>query len=165
MQPRIENLSEKKLVGKSLRMSLAENRTSELWGSFMPHRKLIKNTVGSELFSMQVYDHSLDFKDFNPQTEFTKCAMIETSDFEDIPDHMETRVLQGGLYAVFIHKGAARHFAKTAQYIFGQWLPNSNFELDKREHFELLGAKYNPTDENSEEEVWIPIKKREKIEL
>jgi AraC family transcriptional regulator len=31
----------------------------------------------------------------------------------------------------------------------------------KREHFELLGAKYNPTDENSEDEVWIPIKNRE----
>lgn len=163
MQPRIETLSEKKLVGKSLRMSLAANRTSELWGSFMPHRKLIKNRVGSDLFSMQIYDDSLDFKDFNPQTEFTKCAMVETSDFDDIPDNMETRVLKGGLYAVFIHKGAARHFGKTSQFIFGQWLPNSNFELDKREHFELLGPKYNPTDENSEEEVWIPIKKRENV--
>ncbi len=160
MQPRIETIDEKKLVGKSLRMSLANNRTTELWRSFMPERKLIKNTVGSEFFSMQVYDKSLNFKDFNPQTEFTKCAMIETSEFENIPEEMETRILEGGLYAVFIHIGMAKDFPKTSQYIFGQWLPNSDYELDHREHFELLGAKYNPNDENSEEEVWIPIKKR-----
>ena len=161
MQSRIETLYEKKLVGKSLRMSLANNKTAELWRSFMPERKLIKNTVSSELFSMQVYDKSLDFKDFNPQTEFTKCAMIETSEYENIPEDMETRVLDGGLYAVFVHKGMAKDFPKTSQYIFSQWLPNSDYELDQREHFELLGAKYNPTDENSEEEVWIPIKQRE----
>jgi len=160
MHPRIETLPEKKLVGKSLRMSLENNKTSELWRSFMPEKKMIKNIVGSELFSIQVYDRLLDFKDFNPQTEFIKCAMIETSDFEDIPENMETRILDGGLYAVFVHKGMAKDFPKTSQYIFGQWLPNSVYELDQREHFELLGAKYNPTDENSEEEVWIPIKKR-----
>ena len=158
MQPRIENLPEKKLVGRSLRMSLTNDRTAELWQRFMPQRKNIKNTIGSELYSIQVYDASADFKDFTPQTEFTKWAMVETSNFEDIPENMETRILNGGLYAVFVHKGMAKDFNKTSEYIFGQWLPNSDYELDQREHFELLGANYNPTDENSEEEVWIPIK-------
>ena len=161
MQPRIEILSEKKLVGKSLKMSLINDKTAELWKSFMPERKMIKNTVGSDFISMQVYDKSLNFKDFNPQTEFIKYAMIETSKFENIPKEMETRILEGGLYAVFVHKGMAKGFPKTSQYIFNQWLPNSEYELDQREHFELLGTKYNPTDENSEEEVWIPIKHRE----
>jgi AraC family transcriptional regulator len=161
MQPRIETIPKKNLVGKSLKMSLANNKTAELWQSFMPQKKEITNIVGSDLYSMQIYEKSLNFKDFNPQTEFTKCAMIETSDFEDIPENMEKRILEGGLYAVFVHKGMAKDFPKTSQYIFGQWLPKSNYELDQREHFELLGAKYNPTDENSEEEVWIPIKKRD----
>jgi len=161
MQPRIETIPKKKLVGKSIKMSLANNKTTELWRSFMPQKKEINNIVGANLYSMQIYDKSLNFNDFNPQTEFTKCAMIETSDFENIPENMETRILVGGLYAVFIHKGMAKDFPKTSQYIFGQWLPNSDFELDQREHFELLGAKYNPNNENSEEEVWIPIKKRD----
>ena len=160
MQPRIEFLPQKQFIGKSLRMSLANNRTAELWKSFMPRRKLIKNTVGSDLYSMQIYDISLNFKDFNPQTEFRKCAMIETSKFEHLPEGMETLVLEGGLYAVFAHNGMAKDFYKTSQYIFAQWLPNSGYELDQRPHFELLGEKYNPVDENSEEEVWIPIKKR-----
>jgi len=163
MQPRIEILSKKKLVGKSLKMSLINNKTTELWKSFMPHKKEIKNTMSSDLYSIQVYDKLLNFKDFNPQTEFEKLAMIETSSFENIPKNMQTHILKGGLYAVFIHKGAAKKFPKTAQYIFEQWLPNSDYELDTREHFELLGAKYNPIDENSEEEIWIPIKYRKNI--
>ena len=158
MQPRIELLSEKKLVGKSLIMSLMNDKTAELWKSFMPERKMIKNKVGSDFISMQVYDKSLDFKDFNPQTEFTKCAMVETSNFNDIPKEMETRILEGGLYAVFVHQGTVKDFPRTAHYIFNEWLPNSKYELDQRPHFELLGEKYIPNDKNSEEEVWIPIK-------
>ena len=160
MQPRIAFLPPKKLVGKSLKMTLASNKTVELWKSFMPQRKKIQHTINSFYYSIQVYDSSLDFKDFNPQTEFTKYAMMETSKFEHIPEEMETLILSGGLYAVFVHKGMAKDFPKTAQYIFGEWLPNSEYELDKREHFELLGPKYSAASESSEEEVWIPIKLR-----
>ncbi len=160
MEPSIKTLPEKKLVGKSVRTSLVNNETAELWRSFMPQRKAIKNAIGSDLYSVQVYDKSLHFKDFNPQTEFTKCAMIEVPDFEDVPQHMETRVLKGGLYAVFAYRGTPEDFPRMSQYVFGQWLPSSDYEVDQREHFELLGAKYNPTDGNSEEEVWIRIKRR-----
>lgn len=48
MKPRIELLPEKKLVGHFLKMTLANDRTFELWSGFMPKRKLIKNTVGTD---------------------------------------------------------------------------------------------------------------------
>ena len=51
-------------------------------------------------------------------------------------------------------------FQKTIQYIFLDWLPKSEFQVDHRPHFEKLGDKYNPTDPNSEEEVFIPIVRR-----
>ncbi|MDP4185490.1 MAG: GyrI-like domain-containing protein [Bacteroidota bacterium] len=158
MDPRIEIIPEKKLIGKRLRMSLSNNKTYDLWHSFMPNRKDIKNSLTSDLFSMQVYDKSLDFKDFNPDTEFEKWAAIEVSDFNEIPDDMEAYTLKGGLYAVFIHKGAANTFPKTFQFIFNSWLPSSDYELDNREHFEILGDKYKNDDPGSEEEVWIPIR-------
>ncbi|MFD1294208.1 GyrI-like domain-containing protein [Lutibacter holmesii] len=158
MQATITQLSEKKLVGNSLKMSLSADKTAALWKSFMPLQKLIKHRVDSNLIAMQVYSKSLIFKDFNPQTEFTKCAMVSVHKFEDIPKELETRILEGGLYVVFIHKGAAKDFPKTANYIFNEWLPNSEYELDQRPHFEVLGANYNPMDAQAEEEVWIPIK-------
>ncbi len=43
MKPRIENLISKKLVGIQPTMSLANNRTSELWKTFMPKRREIAN--------------------------------------------------------------------------------------------------------------------------
>ena len=157
MKPRIEVLAEKKLIGKRITMSLSNNKTGELWRSFMLRRKEVTNNVGTELYSMQVYGH-LYFDDFNPNNEFEKWATIEVTDFATIPDGMETITLAGGLYAVFLHKGAASTGPKTFKYIFGTWLPTSEYALDSRPHFEMLGEKYKNEDPGSEEEIWIPIK-------
>lgn len=160
--PRIETLATKKLVGKSVIMSLSENKTPELWKSFMQERRLITNAVSNDLISMQVYDKELDFKDFTSSTLFEKWATTEVTDFDKTPSTMKAFVLEGGLYAVFIYKGLVSNFHKTAQYIFGEWLPNSNYDLDQRPHFEILGEKYKNNDVNSEEEVWVPIRLKSK---
>ena len=158
MQARIEMLYEKKLIGKSIIMSLANNKTGELWKWFMMRRNQINNALGSDLYSMQIYNKSLNFKEFNQNTEFEKWAAIEVTNLNTVPDEMESYTLVGGLYAVFIHKGSSSKFQKTFQYIFGQWLPSSEYDLDNRPHFEVLGEKYKNNEEDSEEEVWIPIR-------
>ena len=160
MEPRIVILPEKRLIGKHLRMSLSDNRTVELWRSFMSSRKEIKNALSPDLFSMQVYDASFNFKDFNVNAPFEKWAAAEVKDYSIIPENMEAYTLKGGLYAVFIYKGLPSDFHNTFQYIFTNWLPNSEFEVDQREHFELLGEKYKNNDPSSEEEIWVPIKKK-----
>lgn len=159
--PRIESLPEKTLVGKSIRMCLANNKTHELWSSFMPNRNEVTNKVGSSYYSVQFYDANLQFENFTPQVEFTKCAMVEVSEVGDIPEGMETRKLPEGLYAVFTYVGRPMDFAPTWRYIFQEWLPNSIYTLDDRPHFELLPENYNPMDPNAQEEVWIPIKEKE----
>ena len=70
----------------------------------MPERNLIQNKVGTDFLSVQLYDPALSFNDFSPQTEFAKCAMVEVSEFKNIPRGMETLTLVGGLYAVFYTK-------------------------------------------------------------
>ena len=158
MEPRIETISDKKLVGKRLKMTISNDRTYELWHSFMPVRNEIKNRVSADLFSLQVYDNSLDFNDFNPDTTFEKWAAVEVTDFGPLPEDMETHTLKGGLYAVFTYKGRASDFPQTFQSIFHTWLPASAYEVEKRDHFEILGDKYKNNDPDSEEEIWIPIK-------
>lgn len=157
MQPRIENLLEKKLIGKRLKMSFAENRTMELWRSFMPGRNEIKNRVNQDLISMQVYDDAFSFSNFDANASFEKWAVAEVSEFDAIPDGMESYTLSAGLYAVFEYKGLNTDTA-IFQYIFGTWLPLSEYALDNRPHFEVLGPKYKNNDPESEEEIWIPIK-------
>lgn len=155
-EPRIETLGQKKLIGKHLTMSFATNKTGELWRSFMPQRKEILNAVSSDLYSLQLYPADF-FVHFNPHAIFEKWTTIEVSDFDNIPDGMETFTLDTGLYAVFLHKGSSTD-TSTFQYIFSTWLPASAYVLDNRPHFELLGAKYKNADPDSEEEIWIPVR-------
>jgi AraC family transcriptional regulator len=158
MKPRILTLKEKKLVGIHTNMSMVKNLTGMLWGRFGPRIKEIPHQVSNDKFSMQVFDDSY-FSEFNPQKEFTKWAAIEVSDFENIPVEMESFVLSEGLYAVFDYKGSSADNS-IFQYIYSSWIPNSEYQLDNRPHFEVLGEKYKNNDPTSEEEIWIPIKKK-----
>ena len=161
MQPQIKTITSKKLIGQNLTMTFAANKTFELWRQFMPRRKEIINTVSSDLFSIQVFDDSFSFKNFNPNTSFQKWAALEVSSFDFVPDEMETFILPAGLYAVFLYKGLSTD-TQIFQYIYGTWIPNSEYELDQRPHFEVLGEKYKNNDPNSEEEILIPIKFKNK---
>jgi len=157
MTPRFEIINEKRLVGMRLKMSFANYKVGELWQTFMPRRKEITNSLTNDLISMVVYK-SNHFTDFRPTNEFERWATVEVSDFYNVPTNMETYVLPSGKYAVFLHKGDTKEFTKTFQYILGTWLPSSDYVLDNRPHFEVLGDNYKNNDLNSEEEIWIPIK-------
>lgn len=153
----IQTISPKKLIGLRLTMSFAHNRTVDLWRSFMPRRKEIADAAGTGLYSLQVYKEDF-FENFNPTAEFEKWALIEVSDFDTVPEGMETFVLPGGLYAVFHYNGNPANGAEVFRYILQDWLPKSDYQLDNRPHFEVLGEKYKNGRDDSEEEIWIPIK-------
>ena len=158
MQPRFETLKERKLIGKRQVMSLADNHTVKLWQSFLPRRKEIENRLTTDLFSLQVYPPAFDFSFSNFNAPFEKWAAIEVTDFETVPNEMESYTLNGGLYAIFDYKGLSTDPA-IFKYIFGTWLPGSkDYLLDNRPHFEILGDKYKNNDPDSEEEIWVPIK-------
>jgi AraC family transcriptional regulator len=156
MIPRIEILNEKKLVGRRLMMSFADYKVGELWKSFMPRQKEIVSNLTNDLISMSVYTPTY-FSDFKLTNEFEKWATIEVVNFDKVPNEMETFVLPSGLYAVFDYKGLNTDNS-VFQYILGTWLPNSDYVLDDRPHFEILGDKYKNNDPTSEEEIWIPIR-------
>ena len=138
-----------------LTMSLADNKTSALWKAFMPRRKEVVNALNTEVISLQLYrrNHFSDFKIIN---EFEKWATVEVSDFSKVPEGMETFTLSAGVYAVFHYKGLSSDNS-IFQYIFGTWLPASDYTLADRPHFEILGEKYRNNDPASEEEIWIPV--------
>jgi len=159
MEPRIVALNEKKLVGKQMEMCFAKNKTAELWQSFIPQAKSISNRVSTEFISLQEYPESFDF---SPETKFVKWATVEVDSFDQVPNDIETFHLKEGLYAVFNYKGLSSN-SSIYHYIFGTWLIQSDFDIDNRPHFEVLGDKYKNNDPDSEEEIWVPIKKKEPV--
>lgn len=158
MTPRIATVNEKKLIGKRLVMSFADYKVGELWKSFMPRRNEINNSLSSDLISMTVYNPT-HFLNFNLSNEFEKWATVQVSNFDNVPPEMETFILSGGLYAVFDYKGLNTDDS-IFRYIYGEWIPTSDYDLDNRPHFEILGDKYKNGDPESEEEIWIPIKQK-----
>ncbi len=161
MIPEFKILQPQQLIGKRLSMSFAQNRTAELWKSFMPRRKEITNAVNEELISMQVYNPDFDFSRFDPNASFEKWAAVAVNDFDAVPDEMETFILPEGLYAVFHYKGSPDQAQVPFGYIFGSWLPASEYEPDNRPHFEIIGARYKNGDPDSEEDIWIPIRPKQ----
>ena len=160
MTPRIETLKETKLIGKKLSMSFANDKTTELWKSFSPRLNEISNSVNSGLFSVEIYPETSFFDNFNPEEEYEKWAAVEVSDFNNIPDGMDKLVIPEGLYAVFHYKGKPSEARETFRFIYGIWLPDSEYEMDNRPYFALMREKYKGEDPASEEDFWIPVKKK-----
>jgi AraC family transcriptional regulator len=156
---RFEVLTEKKLVGKCIATSFADNKTAQLWRSFMPHRNEITTALGPMLYSVEIYPAGY-FEQFDPTTQFEKWAAMEVKDFAGIPENMTSLFIPAGLYAVFIHRGPASRAAATYEYIFRTWLPAADFVLDQRPHFAVMNEKYRHEDAASEEEVRIPVRPR-----
>jgi hypothetical protein len=78
LEPKIETITEKKLVGKRIITSFSNNRTFELWRTFMPRRKEIQNS------SVQNY---IPYKFMNPrfliisnQVEFITIMWFDSID-------------------------------------------------------------------------------------
>ncbi len=157
IQPKIEDLSKKKLVGLNSKMSFDYAKIIQLWKRFMPRKKEILNVSTTEVIAMQVYENA-NFNIDKQHTEFVMWAVTEVTDFNGIPKGMESFTLSNGLYAVFLLKGTDAE--SLFQYIFKVWLPNSDYSLDDRPHFQVMGHNYKNNDPNSEENMYVPIKKK-----
>lgn len=158
--PEIIEIEDKKLVGISMHTSLADDKTELIWKRFMKKKDDIENTKSDDLYSVQVYDEGFISGHFNSQSIFEKWAAVEVENYSGLSEGMKGLKLPGGLYAVFTHEGTSKEFATTAKFIFEEWIPASEYQLDNRPHFEVLGEKYKgPDDSKSIEKIWIPIKK------
>lgn len=160
-EPEIVDIESKDLVGISLHTSLADDKTGLLWKRFMKNKSDIKNAKSNDLYSVQVYDEGFMEGNFNSQSVFEKWAAMEVEDFSELPEGLQGLKLPAGKYAVFLHEGTSKGFADTAKFIFEDWLPNSEYKLEDRPHFEIMGDDYKgPENPESKEHIYIPVQSR-----
>ena len=150
---RIAIIEPKKLIGFSITTSFRDDKTQIVWRKFMMRRNEIVNQTSNQLFSLQIYPEN-----FTANQTFRKYALAEVSDFNNIPNDFETFELESGKYLVFNYKGKAENGPEIFRYIFQNVIPENQFEVDNRPHFEIFGEDYNPNDDSAEEEIWIPIR-------
>ena len=155
MKPILKVFPASKFIGKKITISYSNYSVATLWSSFMPRRIEIKNRLGSDVFSIQINPEGFAFQ---LHEKFEKWAMVAVSDFNFVPDGMDTLTIEEGLYAVFTYTGDAKNAATFFDAIYNLWLPNSEYETENRPQFEILGSKYKQNSPDSEEEIWIPIR-------
>ena len=148
LEPRIVEKEEMKIVGC---VSYGGD-IGELWHVFMTNEKAIQHAIPGVGYELHVFPEGA--------AKYHIMVGVEVDSFNDQPLETFAKTIPGGLYAVFLYKGATKDARATFQYIFGTWLPNSEYSLDNRPHFEVLGEKYKNDDPASEEDIWIPIRFR-----
>jgi AraC family transcriptional regulator len=155
---KIEQSPNRILIGMALTMSLAADKTFQLFRQFMSRRKEISHRINGDVLDLKIYPENY-FRNFSPAAIFTKWAMTEVSAVEEIPAGMEVFQLPGGLYAVFHHQGLMTDNSIFA-YIYSDWLPRSTYQLDDRPHFDILSEKTQLRDPEASQEIWVPIKSK-----
>lgn len=158
-EPVIKEIRKTRLIGLSKPMSIIQNQTHHLWREFGPLKHKISGIQGTELYSIEQFPKDY-FQGFDTNKTFTKWAAVAVDDHAEIPEGLQTLSVEAGLYAVFIYTGSSQDGASAYQYIYGEWIPKSSYEIDHRPHLAIMGDKYKNNDPSSEEEIWIPVRKK-----
>ena len=158
MKHRIVQSPDILIVGMKAIMSFQtiNEETGKLARQFMPRLREINNRDNTFTLSLQSYD-DFDYYQVSPTMTFEKWVGVEVTNLDNVPKGMETLTINPGNYLVIDFKGSMQEFVKTWNYIHAQWLPNSEYKLDNRPHFERLSPSYSPMNAVNEEEIWIPV--------
>ena len=131
----------------------------KLWNQFIPQQNLLTKRKSTSNFGVCF---CLPKDERKHPEECYYIAGAEIDDNETLPTGMEKVTISSGKYAVFTHKGpldeAVSNIGHTMNYIYGSWLPKSGCELRDAPDFELYDHRFHPTAENSEFDIYIPIK-------
>lgn len=96
---------------------------------------------------------------FQEDGEFSFIVGEEVQIFEERVQqefiHLE---LPSGQYAEFILNSSAEGIQNTRRYIYGVWLPNSNYERDMGPDFEITDVMQSIYPHNMKMKIYIPIK-------
>ena len=159
MTPKIITSQAILIVGLKADLTFMTNGpgTAKLAKQFMPKRNQILNRVGTDKFSIQIYNQ-FDLKTMSPNTVYQKWVGVAVTSFEAVPEGLETLVIDANKYAVFNFEGSPDGFLEAWQAIHTNWLPNSGYKLDDKPHFEILPEDYHPSNAFVKEEIWVPIK-------
>jgi len=154
LKPKIVEKSEFKIIGMKYYGSNKNNEIPKLWIEFIKRIDKIKNRVELKT-SLGVCEYVPNLTD---ESEFGYIACVEVSSLDEIPEGMSSQVISSNKYAVFTHNGLTDKLGDTYEYIHGTWLPKSSYELAPAHDFELYDERFNPNSEESEMDIYIPIK-------
>ena len=161
LEPNLMTIEDFWAAGLSVSTTEEENMSDsvipKLWGRFTPYmEKGIEGRLDNEV-SYGICDGDGE--------RFTYLAGVPVGEETAAPDGLTKKRVPGGDFAVFIHQGELGEnkladLYLTMQYIYNQWLPESEYEYDMdRVDFEKYGQAFCA--DPPEMEIWIPVRKKQ----
>lgn len=123
---------------------------SELWTKFIARM--------DELESVAVPECSLGICTPLDDGKIEYMAACVVKDDSTIPAGMEVKLLPEQDVAVFTHVGSLENLADTYDYIYNQWLPDSDYEIASEPEIEWYDSRFKYDDPKSQMDIHIPIK-------
>jgi AraC family transcriptional regulator len=161
MTPKVVVVPSFKAIGMEAKFIsiLSPNKTNDivipkLWDQYSKRSAEIRNRASSADFGL-IY--CLDDPESPPYQCLYMCA-AKVSDASVVPPGMVAREVPEGKYAVFTHKGTLDKLGHAMKYIHGSWIPNSGYDLDNRPELEVYDERFQLNSEDSELDIYIPIR-------
>jgi len=149
MEGKVVNIKGFKAVGLTYFGDNNNGEIPKLWEVFNHQYKDIKNKSKSMLC------YGICDSDMDSEGRFHYTACVEVDSFENVPENMETKVVQDGKYIVYTYAGAIKDLGEFYGNIFAKWFPVSGYEMDYRPQLELYDERFMQT---GEFDIYIPIK-------
>lgn len=93
--------------------------------------------------------------------EFHYIAGHEVASLDAVPDGMEGKEIPPATYAIFTHRGPIARIGEIYGYIYGEWLPTSEYGRATGPEFELYDGRFRHDAADSEMDIYIPIVPKE----
>ncbi|TDO60582.1 AraC family transcriptional regulator [Sunxiuqinia elliptica] len=129
------------------------NDLSNQWNQFMAEHHQLK-TAGNEQHFIQLQYWS-DIQDLGGMYFFIGAEIAQLA---GLPPYFVVKQIPAGKYLRFTHRGLSNAVGYTYRYIYHQYLPDTDYRLNKPFNFERYGDQYlGPYNEQSESEIYIPV--------
>ena len=156
MEPEMVSRPETKVIGAARQYQENDLDIETLWSAFRPNVAQIKNRVGTNSFG--IYE---EYRETEDAIGFTYICAVEVTDFDNVPEGMIARTIPAHEYAAFRHEGPISSLPETLKYIWGSWLPKSDYEYAEKPDFELY-APSSPEDASKKIlYLYIPVTKKD----
>lgn len=158
-EPQLIEALEQKFVGLEIDIPSHMEAALEIvpllvstWLEFNKRKSEIKNRLGKTSFGIAKSEGK-----YNTENMMRYLAVVEVSEYEDIPEGFSTYTIPKTTYAAFENKGLGNTTVHTITYIYGTWLPQSKFKRSAGDDMEIFDSRFDLNDENSVSKYLIPV--------
>lgn len=156
-KPQICELEEKWIVGRKYPTALENERYfAEIPGFY--------HDFGNQAYYLLIPDKAAPDMaygvscDFSENGEFAFLVGEEVNSPAQPPDdRLVQHRIPAGKYAIFKANGTAEHVQLVRKYIYGVWLPNSQYELASGPDYEMTDVRNSRYPDDMRMSVYIPL--------